>query len=316
MANNSQARKWLLVINNPQTYGFCHNVIKEKLMMFMPEYFCMSDEVATTGTLHTHIFIYSSSPIRFSTLKDRFPIAHIEKAYGSVRQNRDYVTKSGKWADTDKSETIVQGSFFEYGSIPSERAEKNPLQYQLIQDLNEGKRTAQIVEETPALVFKVKDIDTLRQTLLAEKYGNEYRQIEVTYLWGVSGAGKTRSIYSQYPVNEICRITNYRRGNGVYFDAYSGQDVLVFEEFYSQIPIEEMLNYLDVYPLLLPARYSDKVACYTKVFITSNIPLTEQYKNIQIHKPETWKALLRRICKVVEYQENGIIKEIDLRKGV
>ena len=32
------------------------------------------------------------------------------------------------------------------------------------------------------------------------------------------------------------------------------------EEFNSQIPIEAMLNYLDVYPLLLPARYSDRTA--------------------------------------------------------
>ena len=55
------------------------------------------DEIATTGTKHMHIFIYSKSPIRFSTLKNRFPVAHIDKANGSVIENRDYLRKEGKW---------------------------------------------------------------------------------------------------------------------------------------------------------------------------------------------------------------------------
>ena len=71
--------------------------------------------------------------------------------------------------------------------------------------------------------------------------------------------------------------------------------MIVFEEFASQIPIEEMLNLLDIYPLMLPARYSDKVACYTKVYITSNLPLGRQYQAVQQYHPETWKAFLRRI---------------------
>jgi len=96
---------------------------------------------------------------------------------------------------------------------------------------------------------------------------------------------------------------------GVFFDGYSGQDVLVFEEYNSQIPIEEMLNYLDIYPLNLPARYNDKVACFTAAYITSNIPLHFQHKEIQTNRPETWKAFLRRIHKVVEYTPFGAIEQ-------
>ena len=55
----------------------------------------------------------------------------------------------------------------------------------------------------------------------------------------------------------------------------------MLEEFHSQIPISAMLNYLDIYPLTLPARYTDRTACYTKVYITSNISLEEQYRDIQ-----------------------------------
>ena len=67
MSTNSQARKWLYVINNPQKYGLTHEVLIEIMMLFSPQYFCLADEIASTGTLHTHGFIFSPSPIRFST---------------------------------------------------------------------------------------------------------------------------------------------------------------------------------------------------------------------------------------------------------
>lgn len=86
---NPQSRKWLLTINNPDDYELDHNAVKNTLHLFNPDYFCLVDEIATTGTKHMHIFIYSKSPIRFSTLKNRFPVAHIDKANGSVTENRE-----------------------------------------------------------------------------------------------------------------------------------------------------------------------------------------------------------------------------------
>ena len=137
------------------------------------------------------------------------------------------------------------------------------------------------------------------------KYRSQNRDLTVYYLYGASGAGKTRGIYQKHPAEDICRITDYGGKNGVRFDAYHGQPVLVFEEFHSQIPIESMLNYLDIYPLTLPARYSDKTACYTTVYITSNISLEDQYPDIQRYKLETWRAFLRRIHTVIEYLPDG-----------
>ncbi len=310
MGDNTQSRKWTLVINNPQECGLTHEVISEILMRFSPEYFCLADEIAQTGTFHTHIFIYSKSPIRFSTLKNRFPIAHIEKSYGSAKENRDYITKTGKWSNDAKAETSVVDSFFEYGNLPSEHEENNPQMYKLIQQVRDGVKIADIIDESPKLAFKVKDIDILRQALLSDQYSKIIRNVETTYIYGATGTGKTKGIYDRHDPREICRITNYKQGNAS-FDAYAGQEVLVFEEFYSQIPIGEMLNYLDIYPLMLPARYSDKVACFTKVYITSNISLFQQYKSVQLSHPETWQAFLRRINCVIEYRSDGTINEFD-----
>ena len=309
MADNAQSRKWTLTINNPLDAGLTHEAIAEILTRFSPDYFCMADETATTGTFHTHVFLYSPSPVRFSTLKNRFPVAHIEKAYGSATQNRDYITKSGKWANDEKAETTVEGSFYEHGTLPTEKEEQCPQMCRLIRHIREGRHTAAIIDDSPGLAFRVREIDTLRQTLLSERYAAENRELTVTYIYGATGAGKTRGIYQRHDPRDICRITNYRGGRGVSFDSYSGQDVLVFEEFNSQIPIEDMLNFLDVYPLNLPARYADKVACYTTVYITSNIPLSAQYKEVQWDRYETYQAFLRRIHKVVQYHHDGSTTE-------
>ena len=49
---------------------------------------------------------------------------------------------------------------------------------------------------------------------LAEKYSAENRKLEVTYLYGASGVGKTWGIFEQHDPWEICRITNYRGAKG------------------------------------------------------------------------------------------------------
>ena len=305
MENNTQSRKWALVINNPLEAGLDHAAIREILYRFSPAYFCMADEIATTGTYHTHIFLFSPSPMRFTTVKNRFSTAHIEKAYGSAKANRAYILKEGHWADTDKAETSVSGTVEEWGDLPAEKEEEAPEMFKLIQDLRAGKSVMEIIEDNPKLAFRIREIETLRQAILEEKYSAENRALEVTYLYGASGTGKTRGIFEKHDRKSICRITDYGGRNGVRFDAYHCQDVLVPEEFHSQIPISAMLNYLDIYPLTLPARYTDRIACYTKVYITSNIPLEEQYRDIQRYQMETWRAFLRRVQNVIEYLRDG-----------
>ena len=313
MGNNTQSRKWSLVINNPLEAGLDHAAIREILHRFSPAYFCMADEIATTGTYHTHIFLYSPSPMRFGTLKNRFPTAHLEKAYGSARDNRDYITKSGKWADTDKSETSVPGTFEEWGDLPSEKEEASPDKYRLLQSLREGMTSLEAVEDNPDRFYHYREIETVRQSILEDTYSTIMRQVEVTYLFGASGTGKTRGIFERHNPKSICRITDYGGKNGVRFDSYHGQEVLVFEEFHSQIPISAMLNYLDIYPIMLPARYNDRVACYTTVYLTSNIPLEAQYQEIQRYQLETWYAFLRRIHNVIEYLPDG--STVQRKKG-
>ncbi len=314
MAKDPQMRKANLTINNPSEMGLdletLDKLIREKLN---PQYYCRSKEIGENGTEHYHIALFRPSPYRFSTLKRIFPTAHIEKAYGSMAENRDYIRKGGKWAATDKADTVVPGTFAEYGTMPTEQEETASKYTSLMSELRNGKSTVEIVDAHPEMAFHVQHIDTLRETIRAEKYGGAFRpNLEVTYLCGASGTGKTRSIFEAHEPHDVCRITNYPAG-GVRFDAYHGQSVLVFEEFVSQIPLSDMLNYLDIYPIMLPARYSDRIACYDHVYITSNRPLETQYTYDQKHFPERWNAFNRRIHNIHEFLGDGTI--IARKKG-
>lgn len=178
-AQDPQSRRWSLTINNPKDCGLDHDTIIERLHLFHPRYFCLADEIGESGTYHTHIYLFSHSPIRFSTVKNRFPPAHIEKSMKGSVANRDYITKSGKWADTKKAGTSVEGTFFEFGDIPTEAEEDSPSMYALMGCVEQGMTNAEIIRQKPSYAFRIKGIDEMRDTLQAERYMHENRAVQV-----------------------------------------------------------------------------------------------------------------------------------------
>lgn len=304
MSRDTQSRKYQLTLNNPQEKSLNHEGLKRQLLEFKSlEYFCLADEKGIEeGTPHTHIFFVSKSPIRFSTIKKRFPDAHIEEARGTAEQNRDYVGKTGKWADDPKADTSIPGTFEEWGDLPNEpgqgyRSDIVQL-YTLIYD---GKSNAQIMEINPELAVHISKMDKIRQDIMEARYRDEFRNLEVTYIFGPTKTGKTRGVMEKHGYSCVYRATDYSHP----FDRYAAEPVMCFDEFRSSLMMGDMLDYLDGYPLNLPARYAQRVACFTTVYIISNIDLSEQYPNIQVDEPATWKAFLRRISKIIEYRADG-----------
>ena len=296
---DKQSRKWQLTINNPAVKELSHDSLKELLAQIKPiQYYCMSDEVGSTH--HTHIYIYCMSPVRFSTLKNKFPTAHIELAKGTSVQNRDYVFKEGKWQNDKKHETNLINTHEEYGELPIERQGARNDLADLYDMIKQGASDYEILDSNPEFFNQIDRMEKVRQAIYQDTYKNEFRQLDVSYIWGDTGSGKTRSVMEQYGYGNVYRITNYAHP----FDLYKGQSVIIFEEFRSSLPLADMLNYLDGYPLALPCRYSDRVACYTVVFIISNIDLRLQYDTHQRLEQESWFAFLRRIHKVKVFHDN------------
>ena len=298
-AANCQRYAYQLTINNPNDYGWTHDHIKEVLIRGCSTitYFCMADEIGEQGTPHTHIYTHFSSRVRFSSVKKRIPEAHIEPAQGSVEANIDYIKKTGKWADTDKAETRIEGTFEEWGTRPTQKGHRGDME-DLFKMIESGYSNADILALNNDYILQIDKIDKVRSTLLQDKYkGIRRLDLQTIYISGMTGTGKTKDILDTHGDANVYRVTDYLHP----FDSYSCQPVIAFEEFRSNIRISDMLNYCDIYPLELPARYTNKYACYSTVYIVSNWPLERQYEEIQKTSLETWRAFLRRISEVRVY---------------
>lgn len=291
-----RSRKWLLTINNPQEHELTHENIKIQLQSIKNlNYWCMCDEVGQNGTYHTHLFIYRVDAIRFNQIKRLFPSAHIDFCRGTTQDNRDYIRKEGSYAGTLKEETNLKDTFEEFGDCPEEKQGARNDLTELYAMIKDGLTDYEILENNPNYMNKLDTIERTRQIIRFKQYEEVNRDIHVTYRFGKSGTGKSRKVLEEYGFKNVYRITDPRHP----FDSYSGQDVIVFEEFYSSNwHLSDMLNYLDIYPIKLPSRYANKQACYTKVFINSNVPPDVHYSEVQKKHKDKWQAFCRRIHKV------------------
>lgn len=297
MAREKSSRKYQLTINNPEAHGLTHDVIKTTIAGFPGcVYWCLCDEVGQEGTPHTHVYLVFENAVMFSTIQKRFYGAHIEPAKGTNQQNRDYVRKEGKWADSEKEDTNLPETFEESGELPPDPERRQKYSEAVLTMLQDGASNAEIIQELPTAINHLPNIDRARQTLLEERFKTCWRTLEVHYIWGKTGVGKTRSIMEKYGYENVYRVTNYVHP----FDQYQGEDVILFDEFRSSLPLSDMLNYLDGYPLRLPCRYNDKVACFTKVYVVSNLDFEEQYPILQLEQPTSWAAFKRRFKDIVQ----------------
>ena len=302
---NTQRHAFQLTVNNPKTHGFDHLSIKKTLVENFTtlKYFCLADEIGESGTYHTHLYVCFTSRVRFKTLKKHFTEAHIDIARGTVQQNVDYIKKSGKWKGTEKEGTKVEGTFEEWGEPPRQKGKRQEME-ELYQLINDGYTNSEILAINHDYILDIDKIDKVRTTLLVDEFKGKRRlDLRCIYISGATGTNKTRGVLDTHGDASVYRTSDYKHP----FDHYECQPVLCLDEFRNSLSISDMLNYCDIYPIQLPARYSNKVACYTSVYIVSNWSLEEQYKDIQEKDPESWKAFLRRIHEVRIHEKDGSV---------
>lgn len=292
-----------LTINTPLEKGYTHEYIVENIRghFVTAVYYCMADEQGSCH--HTHVFIVFSSRVRFSMIKRYFPEAHVEKCRGSVSDNVNYIKKAGKWElDETKQEKKIEGTFEEYGKQPPDSKGKRSDMSELYQMILDNMTNADILATNQDYILQIDRLDKIRTTVLTERYKETVRlDLEVIYISGATGTGKTRNVMEQNGYANVYRVTDYLHP----FDSYCCQPVICFDEFRSSLKLKDMLMYCDIYPIELPSRYANKYACFNKVYIVSNWALEKQYSELQREDKESWQAFLRRIHKVIIYDVLG-----------
>jgi hypothetical protein len=303
---DTQSFMYQLTINAPIEKGCTHqHIMKIFLNNFKTlSYLCMADEQGTQ--FHTHIFVVFTSRVRFSMLKRYIPEAHIEKCKGSVSDNVNYIKKTGKWENNlSKQEKRIEGTFEEYGTQPPDSKGKRSDMSELYQMVLDDMTNAEIIAINQDYILQIDKLDKVRTTILTERFKETVRlDLKVIYISGATGTGKTRGVLEQNGYANVYRVTDYVHP----FVSYNCQPVIAFDEFRSSLKLKEMLLYCDIYPIELPSRYSNKYACYNKIYIISNWTLEKQYSEVQREDKESWQAFLRRIHKVIHYDNLGDIK--------
>lgn len=202
----------------------------------------------------------------------------------------------------EKADTSIAGTFEEWGELPEEPGAGYRTDIaEIYREIYNGTTNAEIMARNPEAAQYINKMDKIRQEILEAEYREKWRNLNVTYIFGPTAIGKTRSVMEMHGYGNVYRTTDYSHP----FDRYAQQLVLCLDEFRSSLQVGDMLDYLDGYPLALPARYANRQACYETVYIISNIDLKGQYVNVQEKEPETWRAFLRRIHHVVEYRKDG-----------
>ena len=321
---DEQQRKWfcrVTKINNTQNglYEYDFDSLYDKLTSkYDNVLLALHDK--DINNVHCHIIIQNSSAIRFSTIKNLIPYGDIEKQRGSNLQCYEYclhIDEKSKETEKDQyDDSCIKTNIENLGVwkiLDNKLGSRNDLA-SIVEMIKNGTDNMEILDKYPSqYLLHSKAITAIRQDILRETKGKTFRKLEVTYIYGSTGVGKTRYVMEKHGYDNVYQVTSYGTGQ---FDGYMGEDVIVFDEFRSSIPIAQMLTFLDGYPLWLPCRYNNKTALYTKVYIISNIPLSAQYPNVQLDEPKTYDAFLRRINEVYNFDNSKYVPEIKNNKKI
>ncbi len=237
------------------------------------------------GYRHYQIYIENPTPIRFSTLKAKLPNCHLEKRRGKRQEAYDYVTKS----ETRIGEPFGNGGI----DLTGRQGERTDLT-DMVQMGREGKTDIEIYEAHSGSFARYhKFVSLMSGAYKDEHFGKTFRQMEVTYIWGKPRIGKSRFATDTYGFDKVYENIGYQYKG--WFDKYNYEDIIQLDEFKGQFSIEYMLRILDGRPGWIDCRQIPKRMCYSKVFLTSNDPITKLYPDIQQNDPDTWQALMARI---------------------
>lgn len=291
-----RTRRWFCTLNNPDKIpedlrkAFLARFSKPGADKRIKRAQVCREVGSKTGTEHWHFFVHFKNAKTRSALDEwtGFHWDDSQKARGTDFECWDYVAK-------DSNLLLV------HGEIPREEGEPGVWE-SIVEMVRDGARNSEIIEKFPGAALRCQSgIDRYRLEL--DRMAVQWRDVQVTFITGPTGVGKTRGVCEKYGYANVHRVTDQKN----MWETYDRQPVVIFEEFRgSGYPIEDMLNYLDGHPLELPARYANKLAHYKKVYLLTNVAFEDLYVGVQNKFPETWDAFCRRVDhKVNLFSEAG-----------
>ena len=256
-----RARGWVFTVNNPTDADT--GAIGD-LAPGRAQYVCYGRELGESGTPHLQGYVH------FKNAHTRRAVVRLLGGRAYVEQRRGSVAEAVKYC---KKQTGEANPFFESGSCPAQGARVDLEQIR--QRILAGATDEEIA-----------DADFARWVVYRRSF-NAYRQLKsrptprgaptIHIWWGVSGAGKSKRCADDFPSAYWLARPNC---NTVWWDGYTGQDVVVIDDFYGWVPYDLLLRVCDRHPLMVRTQQGYvPFAAHTIVF-TSNKPWSDWYPNL------------------------------------
>ena len=109
----------------------------------------------------------------------------------------------------------------------------------------------------------------------------------IKVFWGRTGTGKSRRAWEEAGLDAYPKDPRTK-----FWDGYRDHQHVVIDEFRGDIDIAHILRWFDRYPVNVEVKGSSVVLKATNIWVTSNLPPTSWYPNLDV---QTVEALLRRL---------------------
>lgn len=256
--------------------------------------------ISAKGLHHLHLVYEDDKTFRWSEVKKVLPRAHIEPTRGQKTQAEDYIYKRGKYAE--KGEQVICIKF--HGEIKGAQGVRTDL-LDIGKYIDMGLRPDDILDKDIRF-YKHENIVRAAYYRKRSKETPLLRDVKVYYHVGLSGSGKTYDFVklSNDNPDDVFLICDYNRSS--LFDYYSGESILILDEFRGQIPFSLLLCILQGYKQRFHARYRMVWGLWTEVHITSVIPPEKLYSRMvtETREYDTYEQLSRRITEVIYHYKN------------
>lgn len=254
------------------------------------------ERAPTTGKLHLQGYVQLTTPQRFSALHKLPGFAHASfmTLNGSAEDNILYCSK----VDSQVLKPVFFGTSTDQGKsaelvrVVDELAEVKPENWDQF-----------VADNAFTFVHHYRGLEYVYGSILATRRGRSRRELELVYIWGVSGVGKSHLARDIDP-----HLYVVPPSLGVaWHDRYRGEETVLFDDFTGRnIPYADLLKYIDPWFQSVQVKGGYVVLCAKRVIFTSNFAPWEVY-SAGVQSRHDW-AFLRRLRdygKLITFDNSG-----------
>lgn len=266
--NTKGAKAFMLTCNEEDMFADVIAYVRS----LSPNYMIACKECApTTGHVHMHLYAQFVNTRRLSFKK--LCGSHVDVCKGSCQQNIAYVKKDGDIIVEEGTPRFKGGvTIKDVKAMSKEQRADLPVQlYNIVQKVNED---------------EAKDISPM----------DYYKKVEVFYVYGESGAGKTKWCIDNMVENKISTFNEVKYDGSFWHGVKPDGKVALYDDWRdSHMKPAEFINFIDYNRHVMNVKGGSVRNGYERIYITSVQSPEEIYKSVNGEPRKQWERRMKII---------------------